>query len=167
MPEAIQLQHNSINRFVISEGVLQCLELIGASHRKGSKLFAYNTDRIYITNLALKLKNKVGLKFKAKMIGKAFVTDPAPVYFEKHFRKGITIKDYEVEKGDSKIFNGQARSDKTYKLCKMVANEDKPLILAFTNKAVENVKKKLPMKLQVCFTFDSYFFERNRSVKNF
>ena len=67
-----------------------------------------------------------------------------------------------MEKGDGKIFNG-----KTYKLCKMVESEEKPLVMAFTNNAVENVKKKFQRVREICFTINSSFFEHNgRSIKD-
>lgn len=92
---------------------------------------------IYITNPAMKLKNKKDLTFKSKMIGKAFKTDFVQIYFEKHSRENMNPDDYKKEKGDGKIFNEQAGSGKTYKLCEMVPNTEKPLVLAFTNKAIE------------------------------
>lgn len=65
-------------------------------------------------------------------------------------------------------------------VCKMVQEAKKPLVLAFTNKAVENVKRrlrrlvksKLPKNVKIrsqtevnddkiCYTFDSYFCEWN------
>ena len=66
------------------------------------------------------------------------------------------------------IYNGQAGSGKTTKLCKMVSETKKPIVLAFTNKAVENVKSRLINTgiekgevNKICHTFDSYFCEWN------
>ena len=55
----------------------------------------------------------------------------------------MDIKDYNVEIGNGYIFIGQAGSGKTTKLCNMVKNEENPLVLSFTNKAIENVKSRL------------------------
>jgi len=88
------------------------------------------------------------------------------VYFEKHYRENMNISDYKIETGKGCIFNGQAGSGKTTKLCSMVQETDKPLVLSFTNKAVENVKERLIQKgyekevaNKICHTFDSYFCE--------
>lgn len=45
----------------------------------------------------------------------------------------------------------------------MVQNAESPLVLSFTNKAVENVKKRLNIDdiNKICHTFDSYFCEWN------
>lgn len=40
----------SINRFVVSEAMLKCLQLIETCHGEDSILYGYNTDGIYITN---------------------------------------------------------------------------------------------------------------------
>ena len=78
------------------------------------------------------------------------------------------MSDYEIETGKGCIFNGQAGSSKTTRLCKMVQDVKNPTVLSFTNKAVENVKSRL-IKMgyeneeanKICFTFDSYFCEWN------
>ena len=70
------------------------------------------------------------------------------------------------------MINGQAGSGKTTKLCKMVEKTENPIVLAFTNKEVENVKNRL-IKIgydkdkvnRICHTFDSYFCEwYNRNI---
>ena len=58
-----------------------------------------------------------------------------------------------------------AGSGKTYRLCEMASQADNPIILSFTNKAVENVKsvfRKLnqPELAKRCYTFDLYFFDQ-------
>ena len=40
--------HTSINRFVVSESILKCLQLIERCHSEDSILYGYNTDGIYI-----------------------------------------------------------------------------------------------------------------------
>lgn len=54
----------------------------------------------------------------------------------------MTFSDYRTEKGKCYIFIGQAGSGKPTKLCNMVKDANNPLVLSFTNKAVEIVKKK-------------------------
>ena len=160
--------HTNINRFVVSEAILKCLQLIETCHGKDSVLCGYNTDGIYITNPKLLFKNKRDVKFSTKKIGKAYVTDSNLSYFEKHYRENMDTSDYNVESGKGCIFNGQAGSGKTHRLCKMVIKADNPIVLAFTNKAVENVKDRL-IKMgfdkdkanKICHTFDSYFCELN------
>ena len=55
----------------------------------------------------------------------------------------MDISDYTTESGKGCIFTGQAGSGKTTKLCNMVKDAKKPLVLSFTNKAIENVKKRI------------------------
>ena len=158
--------HTSINRFVVSEAILKCLQLIETCHGKDSILCGYNTDGIYITSPKKLFKNKRDVKFSTKKIGKAYVTDSNLSYFEKHYRENMDTSDYKVKSGKGCIFDGQAGSGKTHKLCKMVMEANNPIVFSFTNKAVENVKNRLTRmgfdkdkaKL-ICHTFDSYFCE--------
>ena len=46
-------------------------------------------------------------------------------------------RDYEVEKGNGHIFNGQAPSEKTTLLCQMVKDAKNLWVLPFINKASE------------------------------
>ena len=158
--------HTSINRFVVSEAILKCLQLIETCHGEDSVLYGYNTDRIYITNPKVQFKNKKDVKFSTKRIGKAYITDCELTYFEKHYRENMNVSDYISENGKGCIYNGQAGSGKTTKLCKMVIATENPLVLSFTNKAIENVKSRLISKgyekedaNKLCHTFDSYFCE--------
>ena len=160
--------HTSINRFVVSEAILKCLQLIETYHGEDSVLNGYNTDGIYISNPKVSFKNKKDVKFSTKKIGKAYVTDSELVYFEKHFRENINISDYTPENGRGCIYNGQAGSGKTSLLCKKVKQTENPLVLSFTNKAIENVKSRLiqsgyekEVANGLCSTFDSYFCEWN------
>ena len=78
----------------------------------------------------------------------------------------MDISDYTSEIGKGIIFNGQAGSGKTTKLCEKVKQAKNPLVLSFTNKAIENVKSRL-IRIglekenvnRICYTFDSYFCE--------
>lgn len=56
--ERVFSDNTSVNRFVVSQAVLGCLQLIEACHGKGSKLYGYNTDGIYISNPATTFRNK-------------------------------------------------------------------------------------------------------------
>ena len=172
--------HTSINRFVVSEAILKCLQLIRTCYGKNSVLYGYNTDGIFISNPKKNFKNKKDVKFNTSKIGKAYVTDSPFVYFEKHYRENIT-KLPEVKYGKGTIYNGQAGSGKTYNLCQLMIEKihegKKPIVLAFTNKSIENVKKTLKKKFcytdgthdekmikdgqkqKRCYTFGSYFCE--------
>lgn len=71
--------------------------------------------------------------------------------------------------GDGGICYGSAGTGKTQKLCEMALKSEDPIILFFTNKAIENVKKRLrkiaPTSKVECYTFDSYFCEyRGRDI---
>ena len=158
--------NTSINRFVVSEAILKCLQLLEACYGKDSKLYSYNTDWIFTSNPKMKFKNKKDVKFSTKRIGKAYVTDSTLSYFEKHYRENMTFDDYNTKKGKGCIFTGQAGSGKTTKLCQMVREAENPLVLSFTNKAIENVKNRLvstgmhkDVANNICRTFDSYFCE--------
>ena len=154
--------NTSINRFVVSEAILQLLKLINDCNVKNSKLYAYNTDGIFITNPNpdLKLKNKKNVSFKLKHIGKPFITNTELVYFEKKFRENLDYESYTTTSGNGQIYIGQAGSGKTTKLCEMVKQSENPLVLSYTNKAIENIKKRLGDDYKdKCHTFDSYFCE--------
>ena len=158
--------HTSINRFVVSEAILKCLQLIEKCTVKIAS-YIVTTQMVFMSENP---KNSSGIKkdikFSTKKIGRPYVTDSEFVYFEKHFRENMDITDYEIETGRGCIYNGQAGSGKTTKLCKMVQKVENPLVLAFTNKAVENVKSRL-IRIglekenvnKICYTFDSYFCE--------
>ena len=171
--ERIFADNSSVNRFVISQSILQLLQLIQASIGKKSKLMAYNTDGIFITNPKINFVHKKAVKFETKNIGKAYRTDSKLVYFEKKYRENLDFDSYEKVTGRGQIINGQAGSGKTTLLCKMVSETPNPLVLAFTNKAIENVKSRLrKMKIEnidpdkICHTFDSYFCEWNEDNFN-
>ena len=154
--------NTSINRFIVSEAALKCLQLIEVCHGDNSILYGYNTDGIFITKPKITFKNKKDIKFSTNKIGKAYVTDSELKYFEKHYRENLDIESYKIECGKGGIFNGQAGSGKTTKLCNMVIETDNPIVFSFTNKAVENVKKRLVNMgyrnaNKICYTFDSYF----------
>ena len=83
------------------------------------------------------------------------------------------MKEYEIVNGKGIIFNGQAGSGKTTKLCEMILKTENPLVLSFTNKAVENVKSRLQKMNyngdvnKICYTFDSYFCEwKDENINN-
>ena len=138
-----KIDHTSINRFVVSEVILKCLQLIETCHGEDSVLYGYNTDGIYISNPKVTFKNKKDVKFRTKHVGKAFITNSDLVYFVKHFRENMDMSDYKTETGRGCIYNGQAGSGKITKLCNMVQRAENPIVLAFTNKAIENVKSRL------------------------
>ena len=139
---------------------------------KNSVLYGYNTDGIFISNPVKNFKNKKDVKFNTSKIGKAYVTDTPFTYFEKHYREN-TVELPDIKYGDEMIYNGQASSGKTTKLCQMVIKKNRegesPIVLSFTNKAIENVKETLKKfgynenldgeDTKICYTFDSYFCE--------
>ena len=160
--------NTSVNRFVISGSILQLLQLMQASVGKKSKLVAYNTDGIFVTNPKVDFPHKKSVKFEIPNIGNAYKTSTKPVYFEIKYRDNLDFGGYEIELGKGQVVNGQAGSGKTTLLCQMVSECENPIVLSFTNKAIENVKKRLgkvknlkhdPNK--ICHTFDSFFCEWN------
>ena len=141
--ERLFSDNTSVNRFVVSQAILKCLELIRECYGKKSALYAYNTDGIFITNPRVILQNKKDVVFEIGNIGKAYITDSPLCYFERHYRENMDFESYKAEKGKGCMYNGQAGSGKTTKLCEMVMKTDKPIVLSFTNKAVQNVKDRL------------------------
>lgn len=79
--------------------------------------------------------------------------------------ENMNMEDYKIAKGNGCIYKGQASSGKTTKLCEKVKEAKNPIVLSFTNKAVENVKDRLknPNLKKIWHTFDSYFCEWNDS----
>ena len=172
--ERLKSNNTGINRFVVSEAILKCLRLLEACHGKDSKLYSYSTDGIFISNPKIKFKNKKNIKFSTKKIGKAYITDSSLLYFEKHYRENMKFNDYNTKRGKGCIFTGQEGSGKTTKLCQMVKDATNPLVLSFTNKAIENVKKRLVSTAmnkdvvnKICHTFDSYFCEWSNSTYHY
>lgn len=56
--ERILSDHTSINRFVISNSILQCLALLKENWTEHSELYSINTDGFYMTNPKYKYKMK-------------------------------------------------------------------------------------------------------------
>lgn len=73
----------------------------------------------------------------------SFLLQSSVVYFEKHYRENMDYNSYEAVKVKGCIFTRQAGSGKTTLLCEMVKKTDKPLILAFSNKAIINMNERL------------------------
>ena len=65
--------------------------------------------------------------------------------------------------GNGAIYYGGAGCGKTYRLCKMASEAENPIILSFTNKAIQNIKEQFKERYQhtglenECYTFDRYF----------
>lgn len=73
----------------------------------------------------------------------SFLLQSSVVYFEKHYRENMDYNSYEAVKVKGCIFTRQAGSGKTTLLCEMVKKTEKPLILAFSNKAIINMNERL------------------------
>lgn len=92
--ERILSDHTSINRFVISNSILQCLKLLKENWTEYSELYSINADGSFMTNPKHSYKNKADAKFQDKRIGKPFVTNSKPVYFQKRFREKLDYISY-------------------------------------------------------------------------
>ena len=150
--------NTSVNRFVISEAILQCLKLISDNWPTDSELYSVNTDGFFMTNPKNRYRNKSDVKFKTKNIGKAFITNTKPTYFEKHYRENIDVSNYTAYKGNGAIYYAPAGCGRTRKLCMMISKAEDPIVLSFTNKAIEVVKSRIEAEYHnICHTFDSYF----------
>lgn len=112
--DRILSDHTSINRFVIWNSILQCLQKLKLNRTDKSELYSINTDGFYMTNPRYKYKNKADVKFEVKHIGKAFKTDSQPTYFEKHYCENLDFDSYTDKISQSgKILYGQAGCGKT------------------------------------------------------
>ena len=158
----------SINRFVVSRAILSCLNLIYVNWTDESELYSINTDGVFMTNPKHQYPNKNDLEFRTEQIGKVFTTNSEPLYFEKHYRNNFDPDDHTDFVGDGAIFYGQAGCGKTTKLIKLASEATNPIILSFTNKAIENVKSRIDERLSDnCYTFDSYFNSyHNRDISH-
>ena len=156
--ECIFSDNTSINRFVVSQAILSCLNLIYDNWTDESQLYSINTDGVFVTNPKNQYLNKYEAEFSTEEIDKASTTNSEPLYFEKHYRNNFDPSNYTDFVGDGTIYYGQAGCGKTTKLIKLALEAINPIILSFTNIAIENVKSRIDDSLREnCFTFDSYF----------
>ena len=69
--------------------------------------------------------------------------------------------------GEGAVYYGGARCGKTYRLCQKALAADDPIMLSFTNKAIQNVKSALCdvynnyELAKKCYTFDLFFFDHH------
>lgn len=68
--DRILSNHTSINRFIISQSILQCFQLLNKNWTEQSELYSINTDGFFMTNPKYKYKHKSEVKFQVKNIGK-------------------------------------------------------------------------------------------------
>ena len=90
--DRILSDHTSINRYIISQSILQCLQRLNDNWTEHSELYSINTDGFYMTNPKHSYRNKANVKFEVKHIGKPFVTNGTPNYFDKHYRENLDYK---------------------------------------------------------------------------
>ena len=171
--ERIFSDNTSINRFVISQSILKCLNMLhdNASHdndgNRISQVYAINTDGIFMTNPANQYPNKKDVEFTTDYIGQIFQTDSPAVYFEKHCRENFNPDNYTDYVGEGAVYYGGARCGKTYRLCQKALAADDPIMLSFTNKAIQNVKSVLCdvynnyELAKKCYTFDLFFCDHH------
>ena len=165
--ERIFSDNTSINRFVVSQAILSCLNLIYDNWTDESELYSVNTDGVFMKNPKHQYPNKKDVEFSSDQIGNVFTTNSECVYLEKHYRD-FDPGDYTDFVGDGVIYYGQAGCGKTTKLIKLALEAPNPIILSFTNKAIENLKSRINDSLRdKCYTFDSYFNSyHNRDISH-
>ena len=127
-----------------------------------------------MTNPQHSYKYKNEVKFDVKYIGKPFLTNSKPNYFDKHYRGNIDYESYSDKISESgKIYYGQAGCGKTWRICELIyENKDKCIVLSHTNKAIVNIKNHLKNKFEMdskkvnklCHTFESYFHDNVRGI---
>ena len=120
-----------------------------------------------MTNPKNQYPNKKDVEFKTDSIGQIFQTDSPAVYFEKHYRENFIPDNYSDYVGDGAIYYGGAGCGKTYRLCQKALAADDPIILSFTNKAIQNVRSVLcdvynnNELAKTCYTFDLFFCDHH------
>ena len=172
--DRILSDHTSIDRFIISQSILQCLQLLKKNWTEHSELHSINTDGFYITDPKYSYKNKADVIFEVKYIGKPFVTNGQPNYFDKHYRENLDYESFtdKISK-TGRIYYGQAGGGKSWRICQLIyENRNKCVVFSYTNKAVVNIKNILKDKYQLspievnklCHTFESYFYDNTRGI---
>ena len=107
--------NTSINRFVISQSILKCLNMLhdNASHDNDgngiNQVFAINTDGVFMMNPKHQYSNKKDVKFTTDSIGQVFQADSSATYFEKHYRENFNPDNYTDYVGNGAIYYGGAR----------------------------------------------------------
>ena len=171
--ERIFSDNTLINRFVISQSILKCLNMLhdNASHDNDgngvSQVYAINTDGVFMTNPKNQYPNKKDVEFTTDSIGQIFQTNSPATYFEKHYRENFNRDNYTDYVGNGVIYHSRAGCGKTYRLCKMAQEASDPIILSFTNNAIQNVKSVLCDEYnnyelaKKCYTFDLFFCDHH------
>lgn len=172
--ERILSDHTSINRFVISCSILQCLQCLNANWTPQSEVFSINTDGFFMTNPKHRYRNKADVNFTVKNIGKAFITNSKADHFVKRYRDKFDINDFkDVISKTGEIYFGMPGCGKSWRLCKLIyENRDKCIVLSHTNRAVSNIKNilqanhKLTLEEvnKICHTFESFFYDNVRGI---
>ena len=161
--ERIFSDNTSINRFVISQSILKCLNMLhdNASHDNDgngiSQVYAINTDGVFMTSPKNQYPNKKDVKFTTDSIGQIFQTDSPAVYFEKYYRENFDPDNYPDYVGDGAIYYGGAGCGKTYRFCQKVLAADDSIILKSVLCDVYN-NYELAKK---CYTFDLFFCDHH------
>lgn len=92
--ERVFSDNTSINRFVVLQAILSCLDLIYDNWTDDSLLYSVNSDRVFMTNPKHQYPNKKDVVFSTDQIGKVFTTNSECLYFEKHNRNNFDPDDY-------------------------------------------------------------------------
>ena len=73
--ERIFSDNTSVNRFLISQAILTCVNLIYKNWTNESQLYSINTFGVFMTNPKKQYPNKKEVEFSTKQVGKVFTTD--------------------------------------------------------------------------------------------
>ena len=80
--ERIFSDNTSMNRFVVSQAILSCLNLIYDNWTDKSQLYSINTDEVFMTNPKYQYPNKNEVEFSTDQIGKMFTSNSELLYFD-------------------------------------------------------------------------------------
>lgn len=170
--ERLFSEHQSLNRHIVCDCNILLIDMMYKLCDEKSIIVGYNTDCINVINPVKnnyddKVKN-AGL-FDLLKIGKIFNDRSNSILeIERHYN----IKEMNIPKinnGNGKFVSAMAGCGKTTLLINDAQKAENPLILSFTNKAVQVLKdrfKNAPLDLSDnTHTFDSYFFTTDEDNK--
>ena len=102
------------------------------------------------------------------MIGKVYKKPDESLHdIDKQYRKNIELEEYTIAPSYGLLYTGGAACGKTTQLIKDVQVSKNPVIFCFTNKAVDNIRHRLPDVLKGSIhTFDSFFNENMSNTEN-
>jgi hypothetical protein len=180
--------HDPINSQIISQGIVNLLELIKEAYGGGSRVVSYNTDSVSIENpknvdkilsnpnyrhelwkpkIYFEVSYEMQVKqeeLKRKMLS---LLKPAKCINKVQMLTDIkwnNLNEDNLNKDDSFLCYGQGGSGKTVLLCKLY-DASNTIVFCPTNKSANVIREGLGnIEVKNVSTFDSYFYEGSQMV---